>query len=90
MKISYPPDGEVPAQSVPQGRGGVHFKRTLAQFSLENKVGLITGGARGLGLVMAQALVASGSDLAIVDFNGKYREWLSFEPNRFHYLKSGS
>ena len=39
---------------------------------------------------MAQALVASGSDLAIVDFNGKYREWLSFEPNRFHYLKSGS
>lgn len=59
----------MPAQPVVQGRGGMHFKRTLAQFSLENKVSMVTGGARGLGLVMAQGLVASGSDLAIVDLN---------------------
>lgn len=69
VKISYPPESEIPAQPVPQGRGGMHYKRTLAQFSLEDKVSLVTGGAQGLGLVMAQALVASGSDLAIVDLN---------------------
>jgi hypothetical protein len=62
----------MPAQPVAQGRGGMHFKRTLAQFSLEKKVSLVTGGARGLGLVMAQGLVASGSDLAIVDLNSMY------------------
>ena len=71
VQIEYPPDSEMPAQPVVQGRGGMHFKRTLAQFSLENKVSLVTGGARGLGLVMGQGLVASGSDLAIVDLNSK-------------------
>jgi hypothetical protein len=69
VQIPYPPDSEMPAQPIVQGRGGMHFKRTLAQFSLENKVSMVTGGARGLGLVMAQGLVASGSDLAIVDLN---------------------
>jgi hypothetical protein len=69
VQIEYPPDSEMPAQPVVQGRGGMHFKRTLAQFSLENKVSMVTGGARGLGLVMGQGLVASGSDLAIVDLN---------------------
>lgn len=69
VKIEYPPDEEYPPTPVVQGRGGMHFKRTLAQFSLENKVSLVTGGARGLGLVMAQSLIASGSDVAIVDLN---------------------
>ncbi|KAJ5647450.1 Glucose/ribitol dehydrogenase [Penicillium lividum] len=69
VQIEYPPDSEMPAQPVVQGRGGMHFKRTLASFSLENKVSMVTGGARGLGLVMGQGLVASGSDLAIVDLN---------------------
>ncbi|OQD73369.1 hypothetical protein PENDEC_c015G00508 [Penicillium decumbens] len=69
VQIQYPPDGQYPAQPVVQGRGGMHFKRTLAQFSLENKVSIVTGGARGLGLVMGQALIASGSALAIVDLN---------------------
>jgi len=72
VHIEYPPDSEMPAQPVAQGRGGMHFKRTLAQFSLEKKVSLVTGGARGLGLVMAQGLVASGSDLAIVDLNSMF------------------
>jgi hypothetical protein len=74
VQIEYPPDSEMPAQPVVQGRGGMHFKRTLASFSLENRVSMVTGGARGLGLVMAQGLVASGSDLAIVDLNsGSFR-----------------
>jgi NAD(P)-dependent dehydrogenase (short-subunit alcohol dehydrogenase family) len=69
VKIEYPDDEHMPRSPVVQGRGGMHFKRTLAQFSLENRVSLVTGGARGLGLVMAQSLIASGSDLAIVDLN---------------------
>lgn len=69
VQIEYPPDSEIPEQPIVQGRGGMHFKRTLASFSLENKVSMVTGGARGLGLVMGQGLVASGSDLAIVDLN---------------------
>lgn len=70
VRVEYPPDDEMPRTPVVQGRGGRHFKRTLASFSLEGRVSVITGGARGLGLVMGQALVASGSDLAIVDLNG--------------------
>ncbi|KAJ5947372.1 Glucose/ribitol dehydrogenase [Penicillium verhagenii] len=69
MQIEYPPDSEMPAQPIVQGRGGMHYKRTLASFSLEKKVSLVTGGARGLGLVMGQGLINSGSDLAIVDLN---------------------
>ncbi|OJJ99671.1 hypothetical protein ASPACDRAFT_52338 [Aspergillus aculeatus ATCC 16872] len=74
VKIEYPDDEHMPRSPVVQGRGGMHFKRTLANFSLENKVTLVTGGARGLGLVMAQAIVASGSDLAIVDLNKQEAE----------------
>lgn len=70
--IEYPKDEEMPRSPIVQGRGGMHFKRTLASFSLEGKVSVVTGGARGLGLVMGQALVASGSDLAIVDLNSKF------------------
>ncbi|KAG9244025.1 hypothetical protein BJ878DRAFT_542684 [Calycina marina] len=60
---------DLPSSSPAQGRGGLHFKRTLASFSLEGRVGVVTGGARGLGLVMSQALVISGADVAIVDMN---------------------
>jgi hypothetical protein len=59
----------VPSQEPVQGRGGFHFQRTLASFTLEGKTALVTGGARGLGLVMAQALVVSGADVALVDLN---------------------
>ncbi|WPH05042.1 Hypothetical protein R9X50_00794100 [Acrodontium crateriforme] len=62
-------ENEEPASRPVQGRGGFHFKRTLASFSLEGRVGVVTGGARGLGLVMSQALVVSGADVAIVDLN---------------------
>lgn len=33
---------------------------------------VVTGGARGLGLVMSQACVISGADVAIVDLNSQY------------------
>jgi D-arabinitol 2-dehydrogenase len=35
---------------------------------------VVTGGARGLGLVMGQALINSGADLAIVDLNSRSRQ----------------
>jgi hypothetical protein len=72
VRVEYPKDHELQRTPVVQGRGGRHFKRTLPTFSLEGRVSVITGGARGLGLVMGQGLVASGSDLAIVDLNGEF------------------
>jgi len=69
VQVEYPEEGELPSSAPIQGRGGLHFKRTLASFSLEGRVAVVTGGARGLGLVMAQALVISGADVAIVDMN---------------------
>lgn len=69
IQVEYPEEGQLPSSVPVQGRGGQHFKRTLASFSLEGKVGVITGGARGLGLVMTQAMVISGADVAIVDLN---------------------
>ena len=69
VSIEYPGEDMEPTSVPVQGRGGMHFKRTLASFSLEGRVGIVTGGARGLGLVMSQALVISGADVAIVDLN---------------------
>jgi D-arabinitol 2-dehydrogenase len=69
VRVEYPEEEDLPPSHPVQGRGGFHFKRTLAAFSMEGKVGVVTGGARGLGLVMAQALVTSGADVAIVDMN---------------------
>ena len=69
IRVEYPEEEGLPRQQPVQGRGGFHFKRTLASFSLEDRVGVVTGGARGLGLVMSQALVVSGADIAIVDLN---------------------
>lgn len=71
VSFIHPEEHEMPRSSPVQGRGGLHFKRTLASFSLEGRVGVVTGGARGLGLVMSQALVISGADVAIVDLNSK-------------------
>ncbi|KIW06997.1 uncharacterized protein PV09_02653 [Verruconis gallopava] len=52
-----------------QGFGEKHTKRTLASFTLEDRVVVITGGARGIGLVLGQALITSGAHLAIVDID---------------------
>ena len=41
----------------------------LDQFRLDNRVALITGGARGIGKAMASALGQAGAKLAIADLN---------------------
>ncbi|RYO78630.1 hypothetical protein DL766_008035 [Monosporascus sp. MC13-8B] len=74
ITVEYPEEGELPPSVPVQGRGGQHMKRTLASFSLEGKVGVVTGGARGLGLVMGQGMVISGANLAIVDMNKEEAE----------------
>ena len=71
ISFEYPDEEKFPRSQVVQGRGGFHMKRTLPSFSLEGKVAVVTGGARGLGLVMGQALMQSGADLAIVDLNSQ-------------------
>jgi D-arabinitol 2-dehydrogenase len=71
ITVEYPPDEQLPTEETVAGtdRAGAHVFPTLATFSLQGKVGVVTGGARGLGLVMGQGIVTSGSDLAIVDLN---------------------
>lgn len=75
IEVEYPEEADLPPSAPVQGRGGLHFKRTLASFSLEGRVGVVTGGARGLGLVMSQAMVISGADVAIVDLNSGFRRY---------------
>ena len=69
IRVEYPDD--LPKSAPVQGRGA--NRRTLASFSLEDRVAVVTGGARGLGLVMSQALVVSGASVAIVDLNREFR-----------------
>lgn len=73
ITVEYPEDHELPSSGpiVGAGRAGLHVYPTLAAFSLQGNVGVVTGGARGLGLVMGQGMVVSGADLAIVDMNSK-------------------
>jgi NAD(P)-dependent dehydrogenase (short-subunit alcohol dehydrogenase family) len=58
----------------------------LEQFSLRNKVSIVTGGARGLGKAMAQSLAQAGSDIVIADLdleNAKQTaDWLASEGTR--------
>lgn len=77
VHVEYPEEHDLPSSKPVQGRGGLHFKRTLASFSLEGRVGVVTGGARGLGLVMSQAMVISGADIAIVDMNSMCLQQMS-------------
>lgn len=72
ISVEYPEEEDLPRSLPVQGRGGPHLKKTLASFSLEGRTAVVTGGARGLGLVMAQALAESGADVALVDLNSKF------------------
>ncbi|KAL2130821.1 hypothetical protein VTI74DRAFT_5913 [Chaetomium olivicolor] len=72
ITLQYPADtSQLPASKpvAGAGRAGENVCPTLAAFSLQGRVGVVTGGARGLGLVMGQGMVISGADLAIVDIN---------------------
>jgi D-arabinitol 2-dehydrogenase len=72
VTFEHPEEENMPRSKAVRGSGGVHALPTLAGFSLEGKTCVITGGARGLGLVMAQAMVISGANVAIVDLNSAY------------------
>ena len=80
VTVSYPPDHTLrPARPVtlsPEGE-----KPTMSIFSLDGKVGVVTGGARGLGLVMAQGMCLSGMNVALVDLNSAF-----FSNKSFHLL----
>ncbi len=71
VKVEHRSESDFPTSEPVKGRGAVHHKRNLSSFSLEGKVGVVTGGARGSGLIMSQALVISGADLAIVYLGSK-------------------
>ena len=73
VQIEHPEEDDHPQDQTFQGTGGMHFKRTLSNFTLDGKVAVVTGGARGLGLVMSQACLLSGANVAIVDLNSKLR-----------------
>lgn len=72
VTFEHPEEKDMPRSKPVRGRGGVHDLPTLAGFSLQGKTHVITGGARGLGVVMAQAMVISGADVAIVDLNSRF------------------
>lgn len=74
VQFEYPEEKDFPRSTPLRGRGGMHYRRTLPTFSLTGNVGVVTGGARGLGLVMAQAMVVSGANVAIVDLNSMTRQ----------------
>ncbi|KZZ93233.1 NAD(P)-binding domain protein [Moelleriella libera RCEF 2490] len=69
IEVEHPAEHELPSSKPVVGTGGQFVKPTLPSFSLVNRVGVVTGGARGLGLVMAQGMVFSGADVALVDMN---------------------
>jgi hypothetical protein len=58
VTIEQPPDDQLPTSRPVAGaeRAGPNVSPTLATFSLQGKVGVVTGGARGLGLVMGREL----------------------------------
>ena len=94
VTFAHPEEHEMPRSKAVTGRGGVQALPTLASFSLEGKTCVITGGARGLGLVMAQAMVISGANIAIVDLNADeakraakevYDIWRSENPGSKRY-----
>ncbi|EAL22045.1 hypothetical protein CNBC1830 [Cryptococcus deneoformans B-3501A] len=55
-----------PGHDMQRGDFGRHTKRTLASFSMDGKVCLVTGAARGLGNMMARTFVESGANAIVL------------------------
>lgn len=72
VEVEYPDHQDLPKSKPVHGIPGQYVKPTLASFSLDGNVGIVTGGARGLGLVIGQGMVYSGSNLALVDMNSEF------------------
>ncbi|CCG81798.2 Putative uncharacterized protein [Taphrina deformans PYCC 5710] len=68
INVRYPGHGFL-RETEPAHDGGRHYSRTLGSFSLEGKVCVVTGAARGLGYTMTQAFIESGAEVAIIDLN---------------------
>ncbi|PWN32392.1 NAD(P)-binding protein [Meira miltonrushii] len=69
-KLEKLQDSEDVGHNLTGGKVGPHSKRTLASFSMENKVCVVTGAARGLGNLMARTLIESGANqVAFLDLN---------------------
>jgi D-arabinitol 2-dehydrogenase len=70
---SLVPVGRPGERHIPQSKQNygqtTRSSRIMSLFSMKGKVCVVTGGVRGLGLVMSQALIISGADVAIVDLN---------------------
>lgn len=67
-------DGD-PGHDLVGSRVGRHTKRTLSTFSMEEKVCVVTGAARGLGNLMARTFIESGSNqVAILDLSAEEAE----------------
>ncbi|KAE8540126.1 hypothetical protein D1P53_004064 [Cryptococcus gattii VGV] len=65
-----------PGHDMQRGDFGRHTKRTLASFSMDGKVCLVTGAARGLGNMMARTFVESTNEAAAVaDFFTQDGAW---------------
>ncbi|WVW80355.1 hypothetical protein I302_102335 [Kwoniella bestiolae CBS 10118] len=64
-----------PGHDMTKGDFGRHTKRTLASFSMDGKVCLVTGAARGLGNMMARTFVESGANaIVLVDLKKEEAE----------------
>ncbi|RDA89670.1 hypothetical protein CP533_2949 [Ophiocordyceps camponoti-saundersi (nom. inval.)] len=74
VEVEYPREGDLPPSKPVRGLPGQYVKPTLASFSLDGNVGVVTGAARGLGLVIAQGMVYSGANVALVDMNKEEAE----------------
>ena len=55
----------------------------LQQYSLKDKVSIITGGARGIGRSIALAFAEAGSDIVIADISAKEAEETRLETEQF-------
>lgn len=69
INLEYTGEHDLERSTPVHGHRILHSKRTLPCFSMDGKVVVVTGGARGLGLVMSQGLVESGAEVAICDLN---------------------
>ncbi|GAA5825419.1 hypothetical protein JCM11251_006975 [Rhodosporidiobolus azoricus] len=81
IKIPYPEEEEFKPGDLghsmegPDVDVGRHTRRTLASFSMTDKVCVVTGAARGLGNLFARTFAESGSNqIAILDLDGKMAE----------------